>query len=189
MSLALWMDILLMNISITTHIFSFGKYWFTELCGSSKRWHTSNDTEESIEVSIYPIKYWEAVERMVVNSGFTVWWGGKESVCQCRRHKRRGFHSWVGKILWRRKWLPILVFLSGKFHGQRRTTAHGVTKNQTWLSDCTQFSSESSILIIAKKKKKSVAFHGIKGSLCQFPTQCQPNTQVWIIMISPSAVF
>ena len=37
MSLALWMDILLMNISITTHIFSFGKYWFTELCGSSKR--------------------------------------------------------------------------------------------------------------------------------------------------------
>ena len=162
--LALWMDILFMSISITTHIFSFGKYWFTELCGSSKHWHTSNDTKESIEVAIYPIKYWEAVGRLVVNSGFTVRWGGKESVCQCRRHKRCGFNSWVRKILWRRKWLPILVFLSGKFHGQRRTTAHGVTKNWTWQSDCAQFSPESSVSIIAKKK--SVAFLGIKGSLC-----------------------
>ena len=25
----------------------------------------------------------------------------------------------VGKILWRRKWRPTPVFLSGKFHGQR----------------------------------------------------------------------
>ena len=26
---------------------------------------------------------------------------------------------WVGKILWRRKWQPTLLFLSGEFHGQR----------------------------------------------------------------------
>ena len=26
---------------------------------------------------------------------------------------------WVGKILWRREWQPIPVFLPGKFHGQR----------------------------------------------------------------------
>ena len=26
---------------------------------------------------------------------------GKEPVCQCRRHKRRGFDPWVGKIFWR----------------------------------------------------------------------------------------
>ena len=25
----------------------------------------------------------------------------------------------VGKILWRREWLPTLVFLPGEFHGQR----------------------------------------------------------------------
>jgi len=25
----------------------------------------------------------------------------KESTCQCRRHKRPGFHPWVGKIPWR----------------------------------------------------------------------------------------
>ena len=35
---------------------------------------------------------------------------------QCRRC---GFDPWVGKIPWRRKWQPILVFLPGKFHGQR----------------------------------------------------------------------
>ena len=26
---------------------------------------------------------------------------------------------WVGKIPWRRKWFPTLVFLPGEFHGQR----------------------------------------------------------------------
>ena len=36
---------------------------------------------------------------------------------------------WVRKIPWRRKWQPNLVFLSGKFLGQRiwQATAHGVT--------------------------------------------------------------
>ena len=38
---------------------------------------------------------------------------GKESACQDR------FDTWVGKIPWRRKWQPTLVFLPGKFHGQR----------------------------------------------------------------------
>ena len=44
---------------------------------------------------------------------------GKESTCQCRRHKRCNFDPWVGKSLWRMKWQPTLVFLPGKFHGQR----------------------------------------------------------------------
>ena len=29
-------------------------------------------------------------------------------------------HSWVGKIPWRKEWLPTPVFLPGEFHGQRR---------------------------------------------------------------------
>ena len=43
----------------------------------------------------------------------------KESICQCRRHKRHGFDPWVGKILWSRKWQPAPVFLPGESHGQR----------------------------------------------------------------------
>ena len=41
---------------------------------------------------------------------------GKESICQCRRHR---FELWIGKNPRRRKWQHILVFLPGKFHEQR----------------------------------------------------------------------
>ena len=34
------------------------------------------------------------------------------------------FNPWVGKILWRRKWQPTPVFLSGKSHGQRNLAAY-----------------------------------------------------------------
>ena len=36
---------------------------------------------------------------------------GKESTCQCRRHKRHEFDPWVGKIPCRREWLATPVFL------------------------------------------------------------------------------
>ena len=42
---------------------------------------------------------------------------GKESTCQCSRHRRLGFHPWVGKIPWRRKWQSSPVFLPEKSHG------------------------------------------------------------------------
>ena len=32
---------------------------------------------------------------------------------------RHGFYPWVGKIPWRREWLPSPVFLPGESHGQR----------------------------------------------------------------------
>ena len=54
--------------------------------------------------------------------GVPRWLSGRESVCQCRnrrRHKRRGFDPWVGKIPWRREWLPTPVFLPGESHGWR----------------------------------------------------------------------
>ena len=41
---------------------------------------------------------------------------GKESACQCRRHR---FNPWAGKIPWRRKWQPTLVSVPEKSHGQR----------------------------------------------------------------------
>ena len=48
------------------------------------------------------------------------WWlSGKELPCQYRRHRRRGFDSWIRKIPWRRKWQPTPVFLPGDFHEQR----------------------------------------------------------------------
>ena len=66
------------------------------------------------------------------------WHGGKDSACQCRRHKRPGFDPWVRKIPWIRKWQLIPVFLPGEFHGQRNLVSYspqGVTKSQTQLSN------------------------------------------------------
>ena len=48
--------------------------------------------------------------------GLLKWLRGKEPACQCRRPE---FHPQVGKILWRRKWQPTLVFLPEEAHGQR----------------------------------------------------------------------
>ena len=36
-----------------------------------------------------------------------------------RRHGRRRFDPWVGKIPWKRKWQPTAVSLPRQFHGQR----------------------------------------------------------------------
>ena len=34
-------------------------------------------------------------------------------------HQRRGFHLWVRKMPWSRKWQPTSVFIPGKFYGQK----------------------------------------------------------------------
>ena len=39
--------------------------------------------------------------------GFPGGASGKEPACQCKRHKRSGFLSWVQKILLRKKWQPF----------------------------------------------------------------------------------
>ena len=36
--------------------------------------------------------------------GLPRWYSGKDSACQCRRHRRHAFQAWVRKIAWRRKW-------------------------------------------------------------------------------------
>ena len=49
---------------------------------------------------------------------------GKEPAC---RYRRLGFHPWVEKIPWRRKWQPTPVCLPGKSKDGEawRATAHG----------------------------------------------------------------
>ena len=50
---------------------------------------------------------------------------GKEPACHCRRHKRRGFDLWVGKIPSRRAWKPTVVFLPGESHAQGSLEGYG----------------------------------------------------------------
>ena len=52
---------------------------------------------------------------LLVGAGFVAGFpggsDGKESTCNAEDQ--------IGKIPWRRKWQPTLVFLPGEFHGQR----------------------------------------------------------------------
>ena len=59
------------------------------------------------------------------------------SIClQCRRLE---FSSWVGKIPWKSKWQPSLVFLleNPMDRGAWQATVHRITKSRTWLSEQT----------------------------------------------------
>ena len=53
--------------------------------------------------------------------GLPRWLNSKESACQAGD---MGSLPWVGKIPWRRKWQPTLVFLAGKSHGQRNPASY-----------------------------------------------------------------
>ena len=64
--------------------------------------------------------------------GLPWWLSGKASTCQCRRC---GLHPWVGKIPWRRKLQPTLVFLSEKSHGQRNLVGHSPWGHKTFGHD------------------------------------------------------
>ena len=52
-------------------------------------------------------------------TGFPGSASGKETACQCKRHKRPRFDPWVRKIPWRSTWQPTPVFLPRESHWQR----------------------------------------------------------------------
>ena len=49
--------------------------------------------------------------------GFPGGTSGKESTCQCKKHKRCRFSLWVGKIPWRRVWKPTPIILPSESQG------------------------------------------------------------------------
>ena len=57
---------------------------------------------------------------------------GKEPVCQCRRHKRRRFNPWIGKIPWSWKWQPTPVLLPAESHGQRSLAGYSPWYHKNW---------------------------------------------------------
>ena len=65
------------------------------------------------------------------------WHSGKESGCQCRRHKRRRFHPCVAKIPWRKNGNPFQFSCleNPMDRGSWWATVHGVARSQTRLSN------------------------------------------------------
>ena len=64
--------------------------------------------------------------------GFPGGTSGKESTCQCRRHKGCRFNPWIKKIPWSRAWQPTPVFLPGESHRQRNLGSVD-SESWTWL--------------------------------------------------------
>ena len=66
-----------------------------------------------------------------------LWLRGKESTCQCRRHRICGFNPWVGKIPGGGNgnplWYSCLQDLMDR--GAWQATVHGVAKSWTRLSN------------------------------------------------------
>ena len=67
----------------------------------------------------YPIPitqkfFFSFISNIYLSMGLLRWLNGKETPCQCRRLRRRGFDPWVRSISWRRKWPPTPVFLAWK---------------------------------------------------------------------------
>ena len=75
-------------------------------------------------IHIYQCLLWRNFQHIQKSIGLPGWHSDKESAWQCRRHKRRGFDPWMGKIPWSRKWTATPVFLPGKLHGQSSLTGY-----------------------------------------------------------------
>ena len=74
-------------------------------------------------------------------SGLLKWHGGKESACQCRRRRRRGFSSRVWKIPGEGHGNPLQdsCLENPTDKGDWWAAVHGVAKSWTYLSEHTQF--------------------------------------------------
>ena len=66
------------------------------------------------------------------NRGLPQWLSGKESACQCRRHRRRGFNPWSGRSPEEGHGNPLQYFCleNSMDRGAWWATAHGITKSQ-----------------------------------------------------------
>ena len=59
--------------------------------------------------------------------------GGSKGKMQCKRPR---FNCWVGKIPWRREWLPTLLFLHGEFRGRKSLVGYSPWgRQESELSD------------------------------------------------------
>ena len=99
--------------------------------------------------------------------GFPDGSAGKDRL-QCKRYRRLGFDPWVNKILWRRKWQSIPVFLSEKFHGQRSLSGYspkGCKESDTTEQQSTQDKMDITLFSDLVSIIKSVSNIGISNLL------------------------
>ena len=73
----------------------------------------------------YTVNYYSVVRKKEIILFVTIWVDFEDTVLTEIYQTEKDKHCivitylWVGKVLWRTKWLPTPVFLPGKSHGQR----------------------------------------------------------------------
>ena len=88
--------------------------------------------------------------------GLPRWHRGKDPTCQCRRHKRQGFHPWVGKIpleegMATRSSIRILENpMNREAWG---AMMHCVAKSQTWLKRLSTHAHKKENDVVSKPTK------------------------------------
>ena len=89
--------------------------------------------------------------------GFPGGTSGKEPACQCRRHRDLGLIPGVRKILWRREWQPIPVFLpeNPMDRGAWQAIVHGAAKSWTQLKRLSRHRSQSRTLMGKWERRRS----------------------------------
>ena len=65
------------------------------------------------------VRWGRAIYKHLYHDMFCLGFPGWLSSRVCLQRGRCGFHPWVRKIPWRRKWQTTPVFLPGKSYGQR----------------------------------------------------------------------
>ena len=87
---------------------------------------------------VYPLQYpWAFLVAQVVKNPPAMW--------------ATGFDPWIGKIPWRKEWLPTSVSGLGEFYGQRSLEGYGPWGCKE--SDTTKRLSKNTILLEKKNKE------------------------------------
>ena len=117
--------------------------------------------------------------KYVIMRGLSRCSNGKEYACQCRRHRRHGFSTWVELIPWGRKWQPTPVFLPGKFYGERSLVVYspwGCKESDMtdWLSEhtCNHLNNKNKIFYIKKH---------VLDQLCETPLSESKTSQFLVL--------
>ena len=128
---------------------------------------------------------------LLLRRGLPRWCNGEESVCPCRRCRRREFDPWVGKFPWRRTWLPTPVFLPRASHGQRSLA--GCSPQGRREPDATEHTAGTLLKRLPLKKivssTKALSNHSICITLpfLENETESHTMTKNWLKVICPSA--
>ena len=128
-----WEDLLEKKMATHSSILAWKIPWTEEPVGYSPWGHKELDMTERLHFKLWDwpiprkIRCMTAIHLIrkgisyVLSHGLPRWCSGKESACQCKRCR---FDPWIRKIPWSRKWQLALVFLSGKFHGQKSLASY-----------------------------------------------------------------